>query len=103
MKEFFAALCGVLMLAAGARAGVVVEEQQVSERGGGAPITHKIVVMVQGNKQKSLIDDVKQSLIIDLDQGTRMMISDARKMYVVVPFPSKGAPGPNPPALSFKK
>ncbi|HLW70790.1 MAG TPA: hypothetical protein VKS22_09230 [Candidatus Binataceae bacterium] len=104
MKEFFAALCGILMLAASARAGVVVEEQQVSDRGGGAPITHKIVVMVQGNKQKSVIDDVKQSLIIDLDQGMRMMISDARKMYVEVPFPSKGMPkGPNPTAISFKK
>ncbi|MGH7838824.1 MAG: DUF4412 domain-containing protein, partial [Candidatus Binataceae bacterium] len=63
-------------------------------------------VMVQGNKQKSVIDDGKQSLITDLDQGTRMMISDARKMYVEMPFPPKGMPktsAANPSALSFKK
>jgi hypothetical protein len=105
MKQLLVALSAVLMLVATAHAGVVVEEQQVSDRGGGSPITHKIVVMVQGDKQKSVIDDVKQSLIIDLDKGTRMMISDARKMYVEVPFPSNETPRPglNPQPLTFKK
>jgi hypothetical protein len=105
IKKFFAALMGIVMLAGSAGAGVVVEEQQVSDRPSGQPITHKITVMVQGNKQKSVIDDGKQSLITDLDQGTRMMISDARKMYVEMPFPPKGTP-PAPggsSALVFKK
>ncbi len=83
----------LLLLTGGiASAGVVVDEQQVSDRGAGAPVTHKITVMVQGNKQKSIIDDGKQSLVTNLDNGTRMMISSERKMYVEMPFPSKGMP-----------
>jgi hypothetical protein len=106
MERFFAVLVAILMLAGVARAGVVVDEQQVSDRGAGTPITHKITVMVQGNKQKSIIDDGKQTLITNLDQGTRMMVNDARKMYVEMPFPPQNMPKPtsaNTSGLTFKK
>ena len=106
MKKLLAALVTFLMLAGVSRAGVVVEEQQVSDRGAGTPITHKITVMVQGNKQKSIIDDGKQTLITDLDKGTRMMVNDARKMYVEMPFPPQNMPKPsaaNAAGLTFKK
>jgi hypothetical protein len=91
MKLVITASLGIAMLAAGvARAGVVVEEQQIVDRGMGTPVTNKITVMVQGNKQKYVIGDGKQASITDLDAGTRAMISNARKMYVVMPFPPKG-------------
>ena len=104
MKLFAVVLLAITMLAGVARAGVVVEEQQVTNRGVGEPVTHKIIVMVQGNKQKSVIDDGKQSLVTNLDQGTRMMIRDASKSYIEMPFPPKGMPNmPNQAGLTFKK
>ena len=107
MKQVVTALLGIAMLTGGiAQAGVVVEEQQVIDRGVGAPSTNKITVMVQGNKQKYVIGDGKQASITDLDQGTRAMVSNARKMYVEMPFPPKGMMMPqnvNKSALSFTK
>jgi hypothetical protein len=107
MKQVVTALLGIAMLTGGiAWAGVVVEEQQTIDRGTGAPSTNKITVMVQGNKQKYVIGDGQQASITDLDQGSRMMVSNARKMYVEMPFPPKGMPMPpggNKSALSFKK
>lgn len=91
-KTAVIALTFLLTASGMASAGVVVDEQQVSDRGTGAPATHKITVMVQGNKQKSIIDDGKQSLITNLDNNTRLMISAQRKMYVEMPFPPKGMP-----------
>lgn len=104
MKQFAIGLLAFAMLSGVAWAGVVVEEQQVSDRGAGAPVTHKITVMVQGNKQKSVIDEGQQSLITDLDAGTRSMIYSARKTYMEMPFPPKGMPTtPNQTGLTFKK
>ena len=105
MKQYAIGLLALAMLSGVARAGVVVEEQQVTDRGAGAPaITHKIIVMVQGNKQKSVIDDGQQSLVTDLDAGTRTMIYSARKSYIEMPFPPKGMPAmPNQAGLTFKK
>jgi len=106
MKQVVTALLGVVMLAGIAQAGVVVEEQQTIDRGVGTPSTNKITVMVQGNKQKYVVGDGNQSSITDLDQGTRMMVSNARKMYVEMPFPPKGMmmpPNSNRSPLAFKK
>ena len=104
MKLYAVILLTLTMVTGVARAGVVVEEQQVTNRGVGEPVTHKITVMVEGNKQKSIIDDGKQSLVTNLDQGTRMMIYDARKSYIEMPFPPKGMPStPNQAGLTFKK
>jgi hypothetical protein len=105
MKRYAISLLALAILSGVAQAGVVVEEQQVTDRGGGAPpVTHKIIVMVQGNKQKSVIDDGQQSLITNLDAGTRTMINSTRKSYIEMPFPPKGMPPMQSPAgLSFKK
>ncbi len=107
MKQVVTALLSIAMLTGGiARAGVVVEEQQTIDRGAGTPSTNKITVTVQGNKQKYVIGNGQQSSITDLDQGTRTMISNARKMYVEMPFPPKGMmmpPNGGKSALSFKK
>jgi hypothetical protein len=104
MKQYAVILLALTTLTGVARAGVVVEEQQVTNRGVGEPVTHKITVMVQGNKQKSVIDDGKQSLVTNLDQGTRLMIYDSRKTYIEMPFPPKGmATAPNQSGLAFKK
>jgi Domain of unknown function (DUF4412) len=107
MKQAVTAFLSIAMLTAGiAHAGVVVEEQQTIDRGTGTPSTNKITVMVQGNKQKYVIGDGQQASITDLDKGTRMMVSNARKMYVEMPFPPKNMMTPagnNKSALSFKK
>ncbi|HVN88522.1 MAG TPA: DUF4412 domain-containing protein [Candidatus Binataceae bacterium] len=103
-KQFAIGLLGFTMLSGIAWAGVVVEEQQVTDRGAGAPINHKITVYVQGNKQKSVIDDGQQWLITDLDAGTRTVVYTARKSYMDMPFPPKGMPNsPNQTGLTFKK
>jgi hypothetical protein len=86
-----------------AQAGVIVEEQQTADHGMGAPTTNEITVMVQGSKQKSVSGDRQQ--ITDLDQGKRMIILDARKIYVEMPFPPTGMtmpPGAAKSGLSFK-
>jgi hypothetical protein len=105
MKQFAIALLGVVTLLAGAaQAGVVVEEQQTIDHGGGSS-TNKVVVMVQGNKQKYVIGNGQQSSITDLDNGTRTMIIDSRKLYVEMPFPPKAMAaqqGDTKGALSFK-
>jgi Domain of unknown function (DUF4412) len=106
MKQVVTAFLGLAILTGVAHAGVVVEEQQVVDRGVGTPTTNKITVMVQGNKQKYVIGDGKQESITDLDQGTRAMVSNARKMYVVLPFPPKGMtmpPNAKKSALAFAK
>jgi Domain of unknown function (DUF4412) len=106
MKQVVGAVLSIAMLTGGiAWAGVVVEEQQTIDRGTGAPSTNKITVMVQGNKQKYVIGDGQQSSITDLDLGTRMMVSNARKMYIEMPFPPQGMKMPREgekAALSFK-
>lgn len=107
MKQVVTAVLGIAMLTGGiAQAGVVVEEQQTIDRGTGTPSTNKITVMVQGNKQKYVIGDGQQSSITDLDRGTRMMVSNAHKMYIEMPFPPTGMMMPregNKAALSFKR
>jgi hypothetical protein len=105
MKQFAMAVLAIVILGGSARAGVVVEEHQTTDRGMGAPTNDKITVMVQGNKQKYVIGDGKQSSITDLDSGKRIMMIDARKAYVEWPFPPKGMTPPNgkAPDLSFKK
>lgn len=107
MKQVVTMLLGLAILAGGvARAGVIVEEEQQLDRGAGTPPTAtKNTVMVQGNKQKYVVGDGKQSYITDLDSGTRTMISVPRKMYIEVPFPSKGtlmAPGGDKSTVAFK-
>ena len=92
MKKALATLVALMVLPGVALAGVVVEEQKVSDHGVGAPITHNVEVMVQGNKQKSVLDGGKQAMIMNLDDGTQTIIYGERKVYMVMPYPPKGMP-----------
>ncbi len=103
MRQLAPALLAITLFAGIAQAGVVIEEQQTTERGSGSPTSNKITVMVQGNKQKYVVGDSKQ--VTDLDQGKRLMIIDPVKAYVEMPFPSKHMMrrGRNSEPLSFQK
>jgi hypothetical protein len=95
----------VVAISGTAIAGVVVDEQQTVDHGAGSPVTHKITVMIQDKKHKSVIDDGKQTMIINLDNGTRTMFNEARKTYFQMPFPPSNMPMANADIspLSFKK
>jgi glycosyltransferase 2 family protein len=109
MKNFTAALTAMVLLGAAgvAFAGVVVDEQQVVANGTGQPVTHSRTVMIEGNKQKSIVEG-GESVVTDLDSGTMRMMSSARRAYLEIPFPPKGAmagmmQGPGTSAMTFKK
>lgn len=97
----------ILMLTALASAGVVVDEQQTIDQPGGNKVTRPRTVMIEGNRQKSIIDNGVRSVITDLGNGTMTMVDGRRKTYVVFPFPSgQGMPaaqGGASPTISFKK
>jgi len=92
MKKYIGAAAALLMLAsAGAAfAGVVVDEQQTVDRGDGKPVAHSRTVMIQGNKQKSVMEGGNQTIVTDLDDGTMTMINAQQKSFVQVPFPPTG-------------
>lgn len=92
MKKTIGAITALLMLvgAGAAFAGVVVDEQQTVDRGDGKPVVHSRVVMIQGNKQKSIMEGGAQTIVTDLDNGTMTMINAQHKAYVQVPFPPNG-------------
>jgi hypothetical protein len=92
MKKIICAAAALLMLAgAGAAyAGVVVDEQQTVDHGDGKPVSHSRTVMIQGNKQKSVMEGGSQTIVTDLDNGTMTMINAQRKSYVEMPFPPTG-------------
>ncbi|MGA2409614.1 MAG: DUF4412 domain-containing protein [Candidatus Binataceae bacterium] len=107
MKAFGAILAAILMLvtAAAAHAGVVVEEQETLDRGNGQPMTESRTVMVEGHKQKTVTS--RSEVLIDLDQSSMYVISPERKAYVEMPFPPQGKMGQmmaqRLSALDFKK
>lgn len=92
MKKTIGAIMALLTLAvAGAAfAGVVVNEQQTVDRSDGKAVTHSRVVMIQGNKQKSVMEGGAQTIVTNLDNGTMTMINASRKSYVQLPFPPNG-------------
>lgn len=103
MRRIVMALLATALVTGVAHAGVVVDEQQTTDRGVGAPTTSDITVMVQGNKQKYILGGGKQSSITNLDTGTRMMILEPRKAYMEMPFPPKGMQSGSAPSVTFKK
>jgi hypothetical protein len=103
MKQFGLVLLATALGTGVAHAGVVVQEQQITDHGTGTPTTNKITVMVQGNKQKYVLGDGKQSSITDLDKGTRVVVLESRKSYMEMPFPPQGMHDSNPPSVTFKK
>ncbi len=110
MKKLGALAAAIVMLAGPvlADAGVVVDEQQVVDQPTGGKITRGRTVMIEGDKQKSLIDNGDRAVITDLGKGTMTMVDSTRKSYVEFPFPPKSgpmvpAPGGLMPTISFKK
>jgi hypothetical protein len=93
MRKTIGAIAALLIIAgaSAAFAGVVVDEQQTVDRGDGKPVAHSRVVMIQGNKQKSIMEGGAQTIITDLDSGTMTMINAQHKAYVQVPFPPNGS------------
>jgi hypothetical protein len=93
MKRIAVTFVAVLMLTGTGvvHAGVVVDEQQIVDQGGSQPVTHTRTVMIQGNKQKSVMEGGTESVVTDLDTGTMTMMSAPRKAYVQVPFPPQGS------------
>src|SRR6516164_1434064 len=98
------AAVAIVALATLASAGVVVEEQQIVGQPNGKQVTRMRTVMIEGDKQKSIIDDGKRTVITDLGKGTMTMLDDRRKTYVEIPFPPKQAgTGASSPTIGFKK
>jgi hypothetical protein len=110
MKKFASALPAIAILAFAtmAGAGVVVDEQQIIDQPDGNKITRTRTVMIEGDKQKSVIGNGERSVITDLGKGTMMMVDGQHKIYVEFPFPPKGGDtaamsGAVAPTISFKK
>jgi len=110
MKKLASLLPAVAILgvAAIACAGVLVDEQQIIDQPNGGKVTRNRTVMIQGDKQKSIIDNGARSVITDLGKGTMMMVDGKRKTYVEFPFPPKGGgvaamQAGMSPTISFKK
>jgi hypothetical protein len=68
-------------------AGVVLEEAETIDQGNG-PVTGNRTVMVQGNKQKTVVND--RALITDLDRGLMIQVDDKNKSFIEMPFPPTG-------------
>ena len=110
MKKFASALPAIVILvfAATAGAGVVVDEQQVINQPDGNRVTRTRTVLIEGDKQKSIIGNGERSVITDLGKGTMTMVDETHKTYVEFPFPPKGEgaavmPHGVSPTLSFKR
>jgi hypothetical protein len=110
MKKFASVLPAVAILAfaAIAGAGVIVDEQQIIDQPNGNKVTRARTVMIEGDKQKSIIDNGNRTVITDLGKGTMMMVDGTRKTYVEFPFPPKGGgmaalQGGLSPTISFKR
>jgi hypothetical protein len=110
MKKLAALATTALIMAAAAmaQAGVVVDEQQIVDQPNGAKLTRTRTVVIEGNKQKSIIDSGSRSIITNLNNGTMTIVDQPRKSYVEFPFPPRSGPlaamqGNMMPTISFKK
>ncbi len=110
MKKFASvwSAVAIVALAAIADAGVVIDEQQVIEQPNGNKVTRASTVMIEGDKQKRIVDNGNRTIITDLGKGTMTMVDGTRKSYVEFPFPPKGGSmaamqGGVTPTINFKK
>ena len=92
-----------------ASAGVVITETETvisGQPGGKSQPPHQRILMIQGNKQKMMLDGGR-AVITDLDKGTMDIIDGPHKNYFQRPFPPHDVmgqrPGAPPPASSFTK
>mgnify|MGYP001216251122 CR=1 FL=1 len=110
MRNFAVLFCVMVILTAPAlcHAGVVVDEQEIISQPGANNITRNRTVMIEGDKQKSILDNGKRTIITDLGKGTMTVMDGSRKTYVEVPFPPKSGPSGAmdkgaPSTIIFKK
>jgi hypothetical protein len=99
----YACLLTLAGLSGIARAGVVIDEQVTTTQGSTPAVTHTRQLLVQGHKEKMVSD--RNVFVIDLDQGTMMLIDPNQKAYAEMPFPPHGMSN-NPGQqldLNFKK
>jgi len=98
-----AVIAAVLIIAgsSGLYAGVVADEQQTVDSGSGPATTQNVTLMIEGNKQKTQVGE--NSMVLDLDKGTRTIMNSGKRTFVEMPFP------PNTPMklemtpMKFKK
>jgi hypothetical protein len=110
MNKFASVLLAIAIpaFATTVAAGVVVDEQQTINQPGGNSVTRTRTVMIEGDKQKSILGNGERSIITDLGKGTMAVVDGTHKTYVEFPFPPKGggasaAAGAMSPTISFKK
>ncbi len=99
MKKYLTTLAAVIALVAmgfaTASAGVVITETETmvsGQQGGGAPQPRQQTMMIEGKKQKTIIDGGR-TIITDLDKGTTLVVNPTRKHYFERPFPPPGKMG----------
>ena len=71
-------------------AGVVINETE-SIVSGQPPKSRDRTVMIEGNKEKMIMDN--REIITDLDKGTMFIVEPDKKTYVEMPFPPQGMMG----------
>jgi hypothetical protein len=108
MKKFasFLPLVAVVVIASVAWAGVVLDEQEILQQPNGSKVTRNRTVMIEGDKQKSIIDNGARTVITDLDKGTMTMVDGTHKRYAEFAFPPgrmMGMKGAVSPTITFKK
>jgi hypothetical protein len=113
MKKLASVLPAIAIVASAAiaGAGVVVDEQQIVDQPNGSKVTRARTVMIEGDKQKSIINNGNQNLITvitDLGKGTMIVVDGTHKTYTEIPFPPKGGgmaamQAGMSPTISFKK
>ncbi len=103
MKLSSAAIAAVFILSGvtSVFAGVVVNEQQEIDSGDGHSTNQNVVLMIQGHKQKTQVGD--NTMVLDLDKGTRTIMSSAQHAYVEMPFPPNRPANANMSPMTFKK
>ncbi|HUA34105.1 MAG TPA: DUF4412 domain-containing protein [Candidatus Binataceae bacterium] len=89
MKHLTALVAGaaIALSAMTATAGVVIEQDQTSNRGS-KDITQHQTIMVQGNKER--LETPSHIVITDLDKGKLYILQPAAKSYLQMDFPPKG-------------
>ena len=94
MRKIAAAFAALAMLSSVmARAGVVMEQTETSTGGpsaAAASTPHKLTVMIEGNKEKMILENGGY-IVIDLDKGVRTMVNSTDKTYTESPFPPSQA------------
>jgi hypothetical protein len=88
MKPIMAfAVLSLLATAAPLSAGVIITQDVVTDTPNG-PMTSHHTIMIQGNKQKT--DMHGQTMLLNLDDNTMVLLNPERKKYLKLPFPPSG-------------